>query len=461
MPEQCGHTGGRGESFHSRNHFCCCGGGGAVGARSASVVRRWTSASLSTGCPHGPQDADRSAGRVHGFTAWRGVRSLRLRLNRRRGARAGHTPPGPWPVQLRYETGLTGEQYVTARAWREARLERCPNHPRGGCSLARHGTYERKTPYRSLVLPADPHDLQPAARLSGGPAAGHAGCAGSKNELRRDAIELPGAMRWVRRRMRLVDNALARVIGLIPDRLRPAEIGAVRIDSENALTELRGLVRSCGCCRRPWASIPIVSAQRIATAGSNTRWGLILRRAVRSVSAHRGECAIGKERRMNDRSLQTLNRSLWAWIEGEYHNTPHRGIEGRTPLEQWALASAGVRYPDAVMPSTSTTPSSSKPGAASTRTAPSACTAASTRPTPSSSGKTSSCATTPGRRPAGPSTWSLRYDGKPAGKATRLDAYANTAVKRGYPSGRIEPGDPAPEPPPSPLAMRKFKKEDE
>ncbi len=48
-------------------------------------------------------------------------------------------------------------------------------------------------------------------------------------------------------------------------------------------------------------------------------------------------------------SLQTLNRSLWAWIEGEYHNSPHRGIEGRTPLEQWALASAGVRYPDATL----------------------------------------------------------------------------------------------------------------
>ena len=44
--------------------------------------------------------------------------------------------------------------------------------------------------------------------------------------------------------------------------------------------------------------------------------------------------------------LQTLNRSLWAWIEGDYHNTPHRGLEGRTPLEQWALASAGVRYPE-------------------------------------------------------------------------------------------------------------------
>ena len=45
-------------------------------------------------------------------------------------------------------------------------------------------------------------------------------------------------------------------------------------------------------------------------------------------------------------SLETLNRSLWAWIEGEYHNSPHRGIERRTPLEQWALVGAGVRYPE-------------------------------------------------------------------------------------------------------------------
>ena len=56
------------------------------------------------------------------------------------------TPAGPWPVQLRYETGLTGEEYVRAEAWRDARLERCPNHPHGGCSVACHGTYARKTP---------------------------------------------------------------------------------------------------------------------------------------------------------------------------------------------------------------------------------------------------------------------------------------------------------------------------
>ena len=31
------------------------------------------------------------------------------------------------------------------------------------------------------------------------------------------------------------------------------------------------------------------------------------------------------------------------------HHTPHRGLDGRTPLEQWALASGGVRYPDATL----------------------------------------------------------------------------------------------------------------
>ena len=56
-------------------------------------------------------------------------------------AERGETDPaGPRPVQLRYQTGLTGEAYVRAEAWRDARLERCPNHVNGGCSLARHGT---------------------------------------------------------------------------------------------------------------------------------------------------------------------------------------------------------------------------------------------------------------------------------------------------------------------------------
>ena len=45
-------------------------------------------------------------------------------------------------------------------------------------------------------------------------------------------------------------------------------------------------------------------------------------------------------------SLTALNRRLAAWIEGEYHRTPHRGLGGLTPLEQWAQSAEGVRFPE-------------------------------------------------------------------------------------------------------------------
>ena len=44
-------------------------------------------------------------------------------------------------------------------------------------------------------------------------------------------------------------------------------------------------------------------------------------------------------------SLEALNRRLWGWIEGEYHRTPHRGLEGKTPLDRWAEVADEVRYP--------------------------------------------------------------------------------------------------------------------
>ena len=50
------------------------------------------------------------------------------------------------PVQLRFDTGLAGAEYVTRELWRRAILPRCPLHPRGGCGLARHGSYARKRP---------------------------------------------------------------------------------------------------------------------------------------------------------------------------------------------------------------------------------------------------------------------------------------------------------------------------
>ncbi len=44
-------------------------------------------------------------------------------------------------------------------------------------------------------------------------------------------------------------------------------------------------------------------------------------------------------------SLEALNRRLWAWVEGEYHQTPHNGLDGTTPLDAWAMCSDDVRVP--------------------------------------------------------------------------------------------------------------------
>jgi putative transposase len=48
-------------------------------------------------------------------------------------------------------------------------------------------------------------------------------------------------------------------------------------------------------------------------------------------------------------SLDALNRRLWAYVEGDYHHEPHRGLDGETPLDRWAKAGEEVRYPDRAM----------------------------------------------------------------------------------------------------------------
>jgi hypothetical protein len=150
-------------------------------------------------------------------------------------ARHGSIRAGRWPVQLRFETGLTGEEYVIRQAWREASLPRCPLHPNGGCSFARHGTYERVQPpgtriprwycregHRTFSLLPDCL----AGRLSGTLCAVEQAVAAveqadsleaAADRLRPD-IELPGALRWLRRRVKSVHGALTALRGLMPER---------------------------------------------------------------------------------------------------------------------------------------------------------------------------------------------------------------------------------------------------
>jgi transposase InsO family protein len=41
--------------------------------------------------------------------------------------------------------------------------------------------------------------------------------------------------------------------------------------------------------------------------------------------------------------LDHLNRLFFAWLEGEYHTRPHRGLDAETPLDRWVKLSEGIR----------------------------------------------------------------------------------------------------------------------
>jgi hypothetical protein len=142
------------------------------------------------------------------------------------------------PVQLRFETGLTGAEYVSKEAWRLASLKYCPVHPQGGCGFASHGTYGRKSPPGTLIkrwycraahvtFSLLPDHL--AARFPGTlceieevVATYEQGktVAATADALRGTSVLFPSAVRWVRRRLALVRAVLTIVVGLYPQLLR-------------------------------------------------------------------------------------------------------------------------------------------------------------------------------------------------------------------------------------------------
>ena len=128
-------------------------------------------------------------------------------------------------MQLRFETNFTSNEYVNHQAWKDATLACCPLHPGGGCSFARHGTYERVNPpgariprwycpegRRTFSLLADCF----AARLTGSlqeveavvVAVEQASSQEAAADALRPDIELPGALRWARRRLKAVSAVL-------------------------------------------------------------------------------------------------------------------------------------------------------------------------------------------------------------------------------------------------------------
>lgn len=170
-------------------------------------------------------------------------------------------------MQLHYECELSGEEYVNQQAWCNASLTRCPLHPQGGCGFARHGTYQRLSPpgthiarwycpqgHRTFSLL--PNCL--AARLPGTLIEVEAVVkrveqAGSLEAacltLRLD-IYLPGALRWVRRRVQAIHGSLSVLMGLMPERFSGCEPRlssfAGRLGVVNVLPVLRQIAAPFG-----------------------------------------------------------------------------------------------------------------------------------------------------------------------------------------------------------------------
>ncbi|MFB6261320.1 MAG: hypothetical protein ABEK42_11745 [Thiohalorhabdaceae bacterium] len=139
-------------------------------------------------------------------------------------------------MQIRYEIPLTGKEYVSQQAWRDASLPFCPFHPQGGCGFARHGTYPRESPPGCRVprwycptagrtfsllpdclpahLPGTFEEMEQVV-VAVEQAPSHVAAADS---LRPD-IELPGALRWLDRRVKAFHRLLHRLKGLVPERL--------------------------------------------------------------------------------------------------------------------------------------------------------------------------------------------------------------------------------------------------
>jgi hypothetical protein len=165
-------------------------------------------------------------------------------------------------VQLRFACEHTGGEYVSQRAWESASLPRCPLHPRGGCGFARHGTYERVSPPGTRIarwycpVGHRTFSLLPdclAARLSGTLAEVEAVVRAVEQAPSREAacerlrldIELPGALRWIGRRVQAVHASLQLLKGLLPGSFAtcPPTLSAfaARLGVSEVLVALRGI----------------------------------------------------------------------------------------------------------------------------------------------------------------------------------------------------------------------------
>ena len=151
-------------------------------------------------------------------------------------------------------------------------------------------------------------------------------------------------------------------------------------------------------------------------------------------------------------SLEALNRRLWTWVEGEYHQTPHAGLQGRTPLEQWALCAQEVRLLDIHLDLDALFLFESKRRVQRDRTVSLNGTVFEVEA--ALIGET----VTLRFDPAAPASRGIEvwHQERFIARAQPLDAYANCFVRRNRPARTLETDSKAPAPRPSALTLRQL-----
>ena len=136
-------------------------------------------------------------------------------------------------MQIRYHVNVSASEYNKQKLCEKAELKQCPIHPEGGCGMRKHSSYTRKYPIE-LKIPCwycrKGHTLISllpdflCSRLSGTlkyveevvlEAQKYPSLERAAENIRPD-IELPGALRWLCRRIKYVKSVLTRSAGILP-----------------------------------------------------------------------------------------------------------------------------------------------------------------------------------------------------------------------------------------------------
>ena len=149
-------------------------------------------------------------------------------------------------------------------------------------------------------------------------------------------------------------------------------------------------------------------------------------------------------------SLEALNRRLWAWVEGEYHHRPHKGLAGETPLDRWAQVCDEVRLPEPGLDLAALFLFEEKRKVARDRTV--SLRGGLYEVDAVLVGQTVTLRFDPTRPERKVEVWHV---GRKVGMAKPVDAYANCFVKRDHSSKTLQP-ECAPEAPPAGLRLRDF-----